>query len=113
MRDVLLLPDDQGCVDDGVHREMDVAAGEPGGGVVDAAQRGESERAGVNTKLQRLAVSALEHREVHGHMDEESNLRSRYLRAKNGRLPDKQRHRILCGVVFYGLLFQSRRLQAA
>src|SRR5262245_61714520 len=76
MRNMLPFERNQRRVHDGIHREMPFAPAQPGGGVVDAAQRRDAQRESVNAELQLLAVSALEDFQVDRHTVEGCNRRT-------------------------------------
>src|SRR5438874_6835373 len=63
-----MLERDQRRVQESVDCQVLLAPAQPGGRVVETAQRRDSERRRVHANLQRLAVAALEDFQVHGHM---------------------------------------------
>src|SRR5262249_9802014 len=67
MCDVSLFEGDQRRVEHGVHRKMLLAPAQPGGGVVDSAQRCDGERHRMDAEFQLLAVAALQDLYVQGH----------------------------------------------
>src|SRR5215216_4340718 len=68
-----LLHRDQRGVHDGVQRKMLFAPAQPGGGVVESAKRCQAKGCRVYPELQLLAIPAVQHLQVHGHMVENCN----------------------------------------
>jgi len=73
MRDVLLFPDCQHGVQHRIDGEMHLTPAQPRRGVVDAAERSETERTCVDPEFQWFAFPAFEDCQVHGHTAENCN----------------------------------------
>ena len=67
MGNVLLLPDNQHRVHDGVHGQVPLPPDEPRGRVVHPAKCGDPESGGMDAQFEFLAVAALEDVQLQSH----------------------------------------------